>query len=117
MTEGNHLYLPILRGGPRKDLTGPTGALASIGDTVTVAAGDRIASLAIDSDSLARVVAAVLQAAHAADAAIPADTKMRLSAFEVSLGITAAGSVGLLGTGVNVECEASFTLTFERGGS
>src|SRR4029453_16029397 len=39
---------------------------------------------------------------------------IRLTSFEVSVGVNGKGKVGFLGTGVEVGAEASLTLKFER---
>jgi hypothetical protein len=39
---------------------------------------------------------------------------VRLTSFEVSVGVNGKGEVGFLGTGVEVGAEASLTLKFER---
>jgi hypothetical protein len=106
------LSLPVIKVAHAK--SGASGELAGIADAAASAAKKRLTSISVNDDALRAAIEAVAATAARIEQAVPLSVPFSLSSFEVSLGITASGAVGILGTGVDVECEATFTLSFER---
>jgi hypothetical protein len=92
---------------------GDPGGVASIGRNAREAVHEQVESIAVDEAALDRIIdsaVAFLRRAAAAASKVP---KVQLDTMAVQLGVTASGAIGLLGTGIEVEAEASFELTFK----
>lgn len=114
MTESK-LVLPVLteKTSATESQTTTRGSLASAGRRgIAKSAASKLAEIAIDTESLQTTVAAAMALAAEMQKHTEKRSGIRLKEFEVSMGISATGKVGLLGVGVDVECEASFAATF-----
>lgn len=89
------------------------GGVASVGQRARKAVHEQVESIAVDEAALDRIIDSAvtfLQRATMMASRVPA---VQLDTMAVQLGVTASGAVGLLGTGIEVEAEASFELTFK----
>ncbi len=89
------------------------GGTASVSKRVREAASESVKSLAFDSDALDAAIeaaTAILSRATSAASRLPS---IEVDTMSIHIGITASGSVGLLGTGAEVEADASFEITFK----
>lgn len=105
------ITVPILR--PRDNrATGDTGGAATIGRRTRKAISEEVASLAIEQDALDQVIRAAVSILSRAISSESKTKNIRVNALSIHVGITAGGSVGILGTGLDVEAEASFEISF-----
>ena len=90
-----------------------TGGAATVGARARKAISEQIANITIESDSLDRVVEAAVGIFNQAVSSASKLKEIKVDEISIHIGITAGGSVGILGTGVDVEAEASFEITFK----
>jgi hypothetical protein len=84
------------------------------GTVATGAVTDALENLPVDEQSLSETLQAALDMATAIDDQASDQNGFRLSELQISLGVSTTGKVGFLGTGVDVGCEASFTVVLSR---
>jgi hypothetical protein len=109
MTTTRVINLPILTDGNRVATSGQFRGTVATG-AVTGALGN----LPVDEGSLSDTLRAALDMATVIDGHARADNAFRLSELQISLGVSTTGKVGFLGTGVDVGCEATFTVVLTR---
>ena len=89
------------------------GGAASLGKRVREAASETIKNLPFDAEALDSAINAATSILGRATAAASRLPGIELDTMSIHIGITASGSVGLLGTGAEVEADASFEITFK----
>jgi hypothetical protein len=105
------IVIPVLK--PQADTaTHETGGAASMGQRIRKEISEGVAGLAVEQDSLDRAIEA---ASKILDRVINSQSNfnnIRVNALSIRIGVTAGGSVGILGTGVDVKADASFEISF-----
>lgn len=109
------IVIPVLpRGGSTDRRAGLQGSLATASESAARSISKRIMHVALDEESLARTVTAAISIAKSIQERVTPDSKFELSELEISLGVSATGKVGFIGTGLDVECEASFSVVLRH---
>jgi hypothetical protein len=89
------------------------GGVASVGQKARRAVHEQIESISVDEAALDRIIDSAVTFFQRAAATASKVPRVQLDTMSVQLGVTASGALGLLGTGIEVEAEASFELTFK----
>lgn len=115
MAADTHIVLPILH---EEQASGSRdvyeGELATHGGSVSKSISDRLPGIHVDERSLEETVDAALKLAASIQSQATTDSGFALSSLEVSLGVSATGKVGFLGTGVDVAGSATFTVVLTK---
>ena len=109
MNTSHKINLPILTDRNRVTTSGKFR-----GTVATGAVTDALGNLPVDEQSLSETLRAALDMATVIDDQATTHNGFRLSELQISLGVSTTGKVGFLGTGVDVGCEASFTVVLSR---
>lgn len=106
------INLPVFSSISRENPSSKTKGSLAAGKLPKPKIANQLTEIALDEESLNRT----LDAAYAIASAIKNNEREtsgpKLKEFEVTIGVSATGKVGLLGTGIDFECEASFTAKF-----
>lgn len=106
------IVIPILTPKDQRAVS-DTGGAATSGGGGRKTISDQVRDITIEPDSLEQAIQAAVKIL---DQAVNSPSKpdgVKVDEMSIHVGITAGGSVGILGTGVNVEAEASFEITFK----
>ena len=115
MSKPSSIQIPVMPRINRKPDTRTTkGALASAADSLAKSVSSKLPNVNVDEASLKTSLQAAISVAEKIQDNTPKESGFRISELEISFGITATGKVGLLGTGIDIECEASFSVTLTR---
>jgi hypothetical protein len=103
------IVIPVLTAKDQRAVSDIGGAATSGRKTIS----EQVRDITIEPDSLEQAIQAAVKVL---DQAVNSPSKpegVKVDGMSIHVGITAGGSVGILGTGVNVEAEASFEITFK----
>lgn len=115
MPKSTTVVLPVLpRGKSTTRQPSVKGSLASASTSTAKALAGKLQGVQLDDASLSTTLAAAIAVADRVQARLPPSSGLDISEIEISFGVSATGKVGFLGTGLDIECEASFTIVFTK---
>jgi Trypsin-co-occurring domain 1 len=112
----NNIVVPILTPKDQRAAS-DTGGAATSGGGGRKTISEQLKNISIEPDSLEQVIQAAAKILNQAVNSPSKPEGIKVDEMSIHVGITAGGSVGILGTGVNAEAEASFEITFKVVGA
>ena len=107
------ITIPVLLSAHAADAAPDIGGAATVAERARESLTEHIRDISVDSTAIEVAIDAATAMLHTTAERASTSRAIRVDSLSLQLGVSATGSIGLLGTGANVQAAATFQITFK----